>query len=351
VVGATGNPVGRLSDVMKDVGLSDSDRAHWSEAAADGLLRLDLPTDAFFHPEPLDAPRAALIFSIDDRELFRLPPDTHLSNLLKERLGGADVDWTREAPRTWPRLRSLTVRPGAGSGRGLFRWLSRQRLPALRELVAASCELTSEVFHALLRASFWPNLEHVVLSNNALGPGRAPWPATMAIRRLAVDNVQADDVALAALFASSLPALEELDVSGNPVDVDGLAALVAAPLPALRSLSARGTAFRHRPIWDVLIGVAGARALAAASLPDLEAIDLSVNGFGDEGLRALVSAPWWSRVRRISLINVGLTDGALELLARCPPQAAVALDLGARSFTDEALTRLRASLSPNTRLG
>jgi hypothetical protein len=408
-----------ISDVMKDVGMSDDDRARWSETAAERLLSLELPADAFFHPEPLDAPRAALIFSLDDRELRQLPPDTRLPNLLKVRLGGANIDWNREAPRSWPRLRSLTVRPGAGSSQGLFRWLSQQHLPALRELVAASCEVTSEDFDALLRAPFWPSLERVVLSNNALGPGGAPWPSTMAIRRLALDHVEADDASLASLLASSLPALEELDVSGNPIDVGGLATLVAAPLPALRSLSARGNAYRHRPIWNVLarsfwpnlqhldiagngsnanelasagsifasvssldlsscalgdagtealaslpfsrlgalslaynvIGVVGARTLAAAPFPDLEAIDLSVNNFGDEGLRALTSAPWWPRVRRLSLINVGFTDAALELLARCPPRAAEALDIGTRSFSNETVTRLRASLSPHTRLG
>ena len=116
--------------------------------------------------------------------------------------------------------------------------------------------------------SVLPALEELKLCNPAAGPD--------GVRQLA-----------AGLGMGALPAVIELQIFGTHVGDAGASALAAAlgqgALPRLKSLTLRNAA----------IGDAGLVALAPAlrRLPALEWLDLDGNPFGDEGLAALVAPP------------------------------------------------------------
>jgi hypothetical protein len=407
-----------ISHDLLDDELPASDIEAWSREAANRILAARLPRAVLFQPEVLRPPRAALLFMASDEVLAEIGMDVDVPNLLEVWLGAADIDWTRQADRSWPRLEKVSVQSGPGLDQGLYQWLARQTLPSLREARLSNTELGAEAFSRLLASTFWRSLETIVLSRNPLVGHEMTWPASPAVRELRLDYTKTDDEGLTAFLRSGPHALEDLDVSGNPIRISGLSALVAAPLPALRRLSARGTRFSDDPIWELLgssfwpnlqhldiagdgrdpaalvragalfaslsslnlnasslqdqgastllslpfsrlgrlsiayneIGRDGARAVARAPLPDIEEIDISVNHFGDEGLKTLTTSPWWPRIRRVTMTNVGLTDGGLEALVASPPRAIEELVIGTRSFDAGAVQRLREALPPGAKL-
>jgi hypothetical protein len=409
-----------ISEELRDAGLPDASIAEWSERAAVQILRLGISPGSMIHPDTLEPPRSALIFNASDQEFEGLWPVNPLRNLVLVTLGKARIEWSQMVSSDWPQLQSIYCRRGPGIDAGLFSWLSRQTLPALREFRAADSGMTMADHHALLESSFWPQLEVVALSKNALGPGPAPWPARLdRVRDLALARVGYDDAGIARLCRAPLPALERLDVSGNDIGLDGLAALVRAVMPSLESVAARNAALSSQPIWEVLagsfwprlrhldvagdgrdpgevvkaqnalaplrslnlsssqlgddgvtalarvsftrlesltlayngIGPLGARVLSACRLPDVADLDLSVNPVGDSGVRVLADASWWTRLRTLTLANVGLTSDGIRNLAGALPPGVQAIDLGdLRPFDADAVAALRAAMPPGAKL-
>jgi hypothetical protein len=189
-------------------------------------------------------------------------------------------------------------------------------MPVLRHLGARGNRFLHTPIWDVLARSFWPDLRHLDIGADGSDP----------------DGL----LSAAAIFAS----VSSLNVGGCALGDAGTAALASLPFSRLGTLS----------LTFNTIGLVGIRALAAAALPDLEEIDLSSNAFGDDGVRALTAARWWPRVRRVSLHRDGLTDAALEVLARQLPPAIEKLEIGTRYFGDESVARLRAALPAGARL-
>jgi hypothetical protein len=137
------------------------------------------------------------------------------------------------------------------------------------------------------------------------------------------------------LGAGALPAVTWLNLSGTHVGDAGASALAAAlgrgALPRLQHLWLNSTA----------IGDAGLVALAPAlrRLPALELLDLHGNPFGNEGLAALVAPPppagapppttgGLAKLKRLDLSHTQITDAGCATLAS-------ALDSGAPPALDK----------------
>ncbi len=140
--------------------------------------------------------------------------------------------------------------------------------------------------------------------------------------------------ALAALGqASFAPGLERLVIESTPLPPEGLAALLP-PLAALRRLEltnvmANGQPGRGDPL---------ARAVAAHARVG-EVLFLKSAGVGQDGLLALLDAPWVRELKTLSLSGNGLGDRAAEPLAAAPLRITT-LGLGHSNLTDRGLTAL-----------
>jgi hypothetical protein len=355
-----------ISEELREAGHPDASIASWSERAAAEILRLGISPGSMIHPDTLEPARSALIFNASDVEFEDLGPVTSLRSLLVVTLGKARIDWSAMPPCEWPHLQKVYCRRGPGIDAGLFAWLSRQALPSLRELHAADSGMTTADHHALLDSSFWPQLEVVALSKNALGAGPAPWPERLdRMRELALARVGYDDAGIARLCRAPLPALERLDVSGNDFGLEGLAAIAGAVMPALESLVARNTALSSQPIWEVLAGSfwprlrhlniagdgrdPGEVVKAQNTLAPLVSLDLSSSQLGDEGVTALGRVSF-SRLESLVLAYNGTGPLGARALSACRLPDLADLDLSVNPLGDVGVRALaEASWWPRLR--
>ena len=194
---------------------------------------------------------------------------------------------------------------------------------ALREAKEVNCHnkgLTADELALLgTLGSVLPALEKLVL------PGGSVLPASPdGVQRLA-----------AGLGAGGLPSLTELAIVWTHVGDVGASALAAAlgqgALPRLKILD----------LHEAVIGDAGlvALALALRRLPALEGLDLEGNPLGDEGLAALVAPPpppagtpppAAGGLKKLKLLDLGCTqitdDGGASLAAALGSGALPALE-------------------------
>jgi hypothetical protein len=216
---------------------------------------------------------------------------------------------------TMPHLGHLDVSGNAITRAGLQKLVAAS-LPELRHLSARGAKFDDEAIWAVLAEARWPLLEHLDIRSDGSDP---------------------DELCRAsALFASAA----SLDLGDCRLGDRGTAALAALPFSRLSKLH---LAYNR-------IGVDGARALAGAALPDLRELDLSVNVFGDAGLHALTEAPWWRRLRRLSLVNIELTDAGVDVLAAAVPPAIEELGVSVRRFGEASVARLQAAMPAGARL-
>ena len=345
-----------ISEELRDAGHPDASIAGWSERAATEILRLGISPRSMIHPDTLEPARSALIFNASDAELEELWPVTSLRNLVVVTLGKARIDWSKMPPCEWQHLQAIYCRRGPGVDAGLFSWLSRQTLPALRELHAADSGMTTADQHALLGSSFWPQLEVVALSKNVLGAGPAPWPERPdRLRELTLARVGYDDAAIAHLCRAPLPALERLDVSGNDIELDGLAALVGAVMPALETLAVRNAALSSQRIWDVLadsfwprlrhLDIAGdgrdpgGLVKAQNTLAPLVSLNLSSSQLGDAGVTALARVSF-ARLETLVLAHNGTGPHGARALSVCRLPDLAELDLSVNPLGDAGVRAL-----------
>ncbi|MFB7501037.1 STM4015 family protein [Streptomyces sp. NPDC056161] len=214
----------------------------------------------------------------------------------------------------------------------------RDRLPALRsvflgDITDKECKLSriSQTDVTPLLAGF-PELEELgVRAGEGTSGGedlRLRFPALRhdALRRLVVQSSGLPADAVRGVGASSLPALEHLELwlgdeeYGADCEVADLEPILSgARLPRLRHLALRNSAIQDEV----------AAAVATAPVVDrLDVLDLSLGTLGDDGARALLGGRPLTHLKKLDLHYNFLSEPARERIRRALAPAGVELDLG-----------------------
>ncbi len=253
------------------------------------------------------------------------------------------------------RLKSLSFEESSRiTGRGLAA-LARSPVMASVERLSLlwSCQVGVEGVRALAASPFVGSLRELALSGPLGDEGAeaiASSPALSGLRVLRLDNCGIGARGAERLASSPhLSRLEVLSLRGNSLLQSGVEALAqAGALPALRSL---------RLFWDGL-PAAAVRALAAcpmfrrlrclslscpragaaigadlaASPSQLESLDLSNSRLRDDGLAALLRAPWVKNLRNLRLGGNRISAAGIEALVKTRMPQLAFLDLQENSI-------------------
>jgi Leucine-rich repeat (LRR) protein len=181
-------------------------------------------------------------------------------------------------------------------------------MPGLRVLRMHSLAL--EATASLAKGEF-PALERLDVSGNKLGAANVRALAkSKKLGRLKAldvsDTVTNGHVALTALVAGELPALERLGIGGNSIGAANLAKILASmKLPSLRHLS----------IYKGFATGVLAAVCASAAAPRLRTLDLAWNFVGGEEVDGLVKKPL-PDLRELVLLRSRLGEGACASLGK-----------------------------------
>lgn len=200
---------------------------------------------------------------------------------------------------------------------------------------------------ALVNVGWLSRLRSLDILNDGMGPRMREWfrpGAFPRLRSLSLRNnrLWADYLAILAELAPNLPALERLDLSGNPFGDEGFAHLTAAPaLGSLRDLVLRSddvdeeyaigeegiaafnrsTSLVHLKSLNLAshrIGSAGfVRLVQSANIRELVRLDVSHNGIGDDReawAEHLVQSSTLPELRELSLARTALDARAVQFL-------------------------------------
>lgn len=159
------------------------------------------------------------------------------------------------------------------------------------------------------------------------------------LKQLNLFNTQLNDQALTSLSRGHMTgSLEALDLGYNvQLRAQGMQAFAQGPAwTDLISLSLKAV----RPSPESLI-----QLLQGPSLPQLEALDLSMNLFSADHIRALTSCVELGRFKQLNLSDAQWDDEAIDLIAQCPHLRSLeVLTLTSRqALTPEQIERLAAS--------
>jgi uncharacterized protein (TIGR02996 family) len=217
----------------------------------------------------------------------------------------------------FPRLTNLDVRAN-GFGDPGCEILARSPLaPQLRKLQIDTNRLTHRGVILLASAPF-AELEELSLEGqdqcpNSIGPEGAAIlansPYTKHIHTLQLKQTELGDAGLFALAdGPGLIGLRTLDVERNGITADGVRVFKSEKFAGLRKLVLQENA----------IDAAGCEWLAGAAFRELRFLDVEECEIGDDGLRALLRAPWFSGLLSLRLYDNDITDASASEFARSP---------------------------------
>lgn len=265
--------------------------------ALGGVRRLELPVD--------DASLAGLAGRVKDLGLESLTLTGEFS---------ADHLPVLLSGRTGKTLRSLRLCPLSGRADGHVAAVVARTLPALESLDLRNTSLDSASIDRLTDSPNLPslidvNLEGCRIRNHSrlalpLGAGRRP------LARLSLKGCKLPPRCLTSLFQSPAAAgLQWLDLGKNEVSDPTLLALVRSPMArTLRWLRLGST-----PAGDKSV-----TALAAASFPQLEALDLSVTGITETGVVAVLESASLPQLRSFKPGSVSVGPAGLRRIVAGP---------------------------------
>lgn len=195
-------------------------------------------------------------------------------------------------------------------------------LPALRALFIGDmtyeeCEISWIVqgdYTPLLKA--FPKLEELRI-RGAQDLSLEPVTHT-ALRKLTIESGGLPSEVVEALIASSLPALEHLELwlGSDEYGFDGDVDLYRRVLSALAGPSLRYLGLRDSEISDEL-----AQWLAGEEVVGrLHTLDLSLGTLGDEGARALLDSPYVRKLQRLDLSHHYISPALQQQLKTLAPE-------------------------------
>jgi Ran GTPase-activating protein (RanGAP) involved in mRNA processing and transport len=238
-----------------------------------------------------------------------------------------------------PRLESLAIVNGWSDLGQILGPLGGVRIPGLLKLDLSRNSLDPRVALSLSRSVFLESVEDLDLSGNRLGDEGvsllARTPHFACLRRLNLGSNSFGPAGCQALAAATLPSLQALHLRTNRIGDEGLRWLV-------RSRELRGLKALH--VGYNRITSLGALALAEAFPPWLEVLDLSWNQIGDTGAIALASGSEAPRLAALDLSYCELGDAAAQAMADSSLLENLhTLNLGTNQIGDTGLSALAGS--------
>lgn len=224
-----------------------------------------------------------------------------------------------EAIKQLPRVERLAVwnfTGSAASGLDTARWREAPLGRGLRSLETYGIKLSAAELAPFAKGP--ATLEHLKLTNARLtgakaGKALAAIGARHPVRSLVVEYNELEGAGTAAAFApGAWASLEALNLSANEVGDEGITAIARSPsLGRLRWFTCRSNAAKG------MVTEAGATALAdAASLGALAWLGLMGHALGSDGVARILSSPKLRGLRRVNLsyVRASWRDviGALE---------------------------------------
>jgi uncharacterized protein (TIGR02996 family) len=192
---------------------------------------------------------------------------------------------------------------------GIAGWLS-QMVDSLRPTEAVTGgSFTTRLITSLFDGQLLGRLRDLALRNNQFWPSDIP--------------------ALAGIVAT-LPRLEALNLSGNPIGDDGIRQL--STLPAFKNLRELVLRCDEQPYVDAIHGVGAAAIARSRVLTNLHSLDLGGHYIGDAGLIDIATAPSLAKLESldVSYNEIGSLGGdSIETLAeydRLPRLKSLCLD-------------------------
>jgi uncharacterized protein (TIGR02996 family) len=277
----------------------------------------------------------AHVFPRNVPSLFHSAPFLRKLTIRSREVTVADIGTIPE----WAEIEALDLSLADGTADDFRRFADAPHLGGLRELTLSGYRFGSAGADHLSRAAWLAGVRRVDLSGNAMGDSGAealatsPNVANLTSAELA-DN-EFTDRGLVALCASPhLARLTALHVARGRYSAVAARAVVGAPFAgALRSIDMTASG----------LDADGARAFAGGSFPALKALAVGFGKFGEEGFRALVSAPWFENLEGCRARDCEIGDGGALALATTDIHALRELDLGGNQIGDVGVAALAAS--------
>lgn len=226
----------------------------------------------------------------------------HDLRLPGNQLGAASVSALLASPKSQG-LRVLDLGGNPVGDAGLQALAGSPRLATVQTLVASEVGATATGAMAIATSPHATALRQLVLSGNDVADSGAIALAELPLgASLALDDARIGAAGARALLTRARA--PRVSLAGNPIGGGGLA--------GLESLS---SAVQGVSLARARLGPGDAVVLAGLPAPGLRELDLHGNAIGDEGVRALVGAPWFATLTRLDVRDTGASGATLQGLA------------------------------------